>query len=117
MTQIYIYLATPNTCHSLSQLRDYLHDVSLWMKNSKLKLNADKTECLIIGTPTKRRQLDGIFLTHIWIQSITPTASLLNLGETFDENFNFKQHISNIGRCLFTISEIFAVFAGISHFP
>ena len=27
-------------------------------------------------------------------QSITPAASVLNIGVTFDENFNFKQHIS-----------------------
>ena len=29
---------------------------------------------------------------HILSQSITPAASVLNLGVTFDENFNFKQH-------------------------
>ena len=39
--------------------------------------------------------------THILSQSITPAASVLNLGVTFDENFNFKQHISKICRCCF----------------
>ena len=34
-------------------------------------------------------------------QSVTPAASLLKLGVTFDENFNFKQHISNTCRCYF----------------
>ena len=43
--------------------------------------------------------------THILSQSITPAASVLNLGVTFDENFTFKQHISKTWRCcFFTIS-------------
>ena len=75
--------------------------VSLWMKNSKLKLNADKTEFLIIGRPTstQRAKHNGFFPTHILSQSITPAASVLNLGVTFDENFNFKQHISKTCHC------------------
>ena len=51
-TQIYVSLTTPDTCRSLKQLKNSLQDVSLWMKNSKLKLNADKAEFLIIGTLT-----------------------------------------------------------------
>ena len=100
-TQIYVSLTTPNTCRSLNQLRDCLQYVSLWMKNSKLKLNADKTEFLIIGTSTQRAKLNGFFPTHILSQSITPATSFLNLGVTFDENFNFKQHISKTCRCCF----------------
>ena len=46
-------------------------------------------------------KLDGFFPTHILSQSITPAASVLNLGVTFDENFNFKQHISKTCRCCF----------------
>ena len=71
------------------------------MENSKLKLNADKTEFLIIGTSTQRAKLHGFFPTHILSQSITPAASVLNLGVRFDENFNFKQHISKTCRCCF----------------
>ena len=100
-TQIYVSLTTPDTCRSLNQLRDCLQDVSLWMKNSKLKLNADKTEFLIIGTSTQRAKLNGFFPTHILSQSITPATSVLNLGVTFDENFNFKKHISKTCRCCF----------------
>ena len=59
---------TRYTCRSLNQPRDCLQNVSLWMKNSKLKLNADKTEFLIIGTPTQRAKLDG-FSRHIfWVR-------------------------------------------------
>ena len=90
-----------DNCRSLNQLRDFLQDVCLWMKNSELKLNADKTEFLNIGTSTQHAKLDGFLSTHILGQSITPAASALNLGVTFDENFNFKQHISKTCRCCF----------------
>ncbi|KAK2184500.1 hypothetical protein NP493_262g00020 [Ridgeia piscesae] len=71
------------------------------MKNSKLKQNADKTEFLIISTSTQRTKLDGFFPIHILSQSITPAASVLNIGVTFEENLNFKQHISKTCRCWF----------------
>ena len=101
MTHKSVSLTTSDTCRSLNQLRDCLQDVSLWMKNSKLKLIADKTEFIIIGTSTQRAKLSGFFPTHILSQSITPAALVLNLGVTFDENFNFKQHISKTCRCCF----------------
>ncbi|KAK2186056.1 hypothetical protein NP493_204g05000 [Ridgeia piscesae] len=74
------------------------------MKNSKLKLNADKTEFLFIGTSTQHAKTRWFFPPiHILNQSITPAASVLNLGVTFLENFNFKQHIqlSKTCRCCF----------------
>ena len=100
-TQIYVSLTMPDTCRSLKQLRECLQDVSLWMKNSKLKLNADETEFLIIGISTQHAKLEGFSPTHILSQSITPAASVLNLGVTFYENFNFKLHISKTCRCCF----------------
>ena len=100
-TQIYISLTTPDACRSLNQLRDCLQDVSLWMKNSKLKLNANKTEFNIIGTVTQRAKLDGFFPTHILNQSVTPAPSVSNIGVNFDESFNFKEHIYKTCRCCF----------------
>ena len=100
-TQIYISLTTPDACRSLNQVRDCLQDVSLWMKNSKLKLNANKTEFIIIGTVTQRAKLDSFSPTHILNQSVTPAPSVSNLRVNFDESFNFKQHISKTCRCYF----------------
>ena len=45
---------------------------------------------------TQGAKLNGLFPTHILSQSITPAASVLNVGVTFDKNFNFKQHIENM---------------------
>ena len=49
-TQVYIELSQSDTHTSISSLSDCLTDISLWMKSSKLKINYDKTEFIIIGT-------------------------------------------------------------------
>ena len=72
--QIYIFVATSGTCRSLNPHRDYLQDVSLWMDNCKLKLNAHKIEFLIIDSPTQRRKLD-VFFRHIF-ESVFQTCVL-----------------------------------------
>ena len=60
-THIYLSLATPDTTCSLNQLRHCLHDIFHWMTGSKLKLNANKTEFLIIDTQKQRDKLDCFF--------------------------------------------------------
>ena len=49
-TQLYISLSTADTDLSLKQLGDLLTDISGWMTNNKFRLNANKTDFIIIGT-------------------------------------------------------------------
>ena len=58
-TQVYIELSQSDTHKSISSLGDCLTDISLWMKSSKLKLNSDKTEFIIIGTKQQRHKLSN----------------------------------------------------------
>ena len=58
-----------------------------------------KPEFRIIDTPKQRGKHDGFSPTRILSQNITPVASTRNLGVTFDNNFNFRQHISQMCRC------------------
>ena len=51
-TQVYISLAMLQATRSLRQLKWSHQDIFYWMTDSKVKLNADNTEFLIIGTPT-----------------------------------------------------------------
>ena len=59
----YISLTTPNTFRSLDQFRNCRQGVSLWIRNSKLKLN--NTTIIIICSSTQRAKLDSVFPTHI----------------------------------------------------
>ena len=47
--QVYIELSQSDTHKSISSLSDCLTDISLWMKSSKLNLNSDKTELLLLA--------------------------------------------------------------------
>ena len=93
MSHIPISLATPDQNCSLNQLRDCLHDIFHWMTDSKLKLNTNKTEFLIIGTQ-KQRAPSPPPPTPMVSQNFTPAVSAWNLGVTFDNNNNFRHHIS-----------------------
>ena len=49
-TQVYISLYIADRDISLKQLGDCLSDISGWMTNNRLRLNANKTDLIIIGT-------------------------------------------------------------------
>ena len=100
-TQIYISLTTPETNHSLNQLWDFLQDIFHWMNDSKLKLNTDKTEFLIIGTKRQRDKIECFFPTPILDQNFTPTTLAQNLGITFDTNFYIRTACFSIVPLLF----------------
>ena len=107
ISTIYIFLATPDTNHSLNQLRCCLQDIFHWMNDSKLKLNTDKTEFLIIGTQRQRDKIECFFPTPLLDQNFAPTASARNLGIIFENIFYFV---------IFITFEIFVVPAEICLF-
>ena len=95
-TQVYIELSQSDTHKSISSLSDCLTDISLWMKSSKLKLNSNKTEFIIIGTKQQRHKLSNHFPVKLLDNDISPSDSVHNLGVIFDSDFSFHKHISNI---------------------
>ena len=64
------------------------------MTEKRLKLDANKTELLIIGTPKLLDKFDCIFPSPIFGQNISKTTSGENLVVIFVNNFNYAQHIS-----------------------
>ena len=83
------------------------HDISLWMKSSKLKLNSDKTEFIIIGTKQQRQKLSNHFPVKLLDNDISPSDSVRNLGVIFDSDFSFHKHVSNICKsCFYHIRDL-----------
>ena len=91
---------------SLSLVQQCLQDVSDWMIASKLKLNPDKTEFLLIGTKSQQDKFKKYFPTKLLDQDVTPTDSARNLGKEFDKDFNLKKHISKICRSCYHIRDL-----------
>jgi len=71
-----------------------LSDISGWMTNNKLRLSANKTDFIIIGTFRQPIKLTHFFPTNILSHSSTPSDTVRNLGATFDSDFNFRKHVS-----------------------
>ena len=106
-TQVYIELSQSDTHKSISSLSDCLTDISLWMKSSKLKLNSDKSEFIIIGTKQQRHKLSNHFQVKLLYNDISPSDSVRNLGVIFESDFIFHKHVSNICKsCFYHIRDL-----------
>ena len=105
-THVYIELSQSDTHKSISSLSDCLTDISQWMKSSKLKLNSNKTELIIIGTKQQRHKLSNHFPVKLLDNDISPSDSVRNLGVIFDSDFSFHKHISNICKSCFYLNHI-----------
>ena len=70
------------------------HDIYTWMSQNKLKLNADKTEVLVLGTPKQRAK--------IYVPSMSVNGEIVkilnipigNLGSVFDSIINMAAQLS-----------------------
>ena len=71
------------------------------MTENRLKLNPDKTEFLLIGTPAKRDAFEQYFPLDILGSPVSPCKSARNLGVLFDSGFTFSNHISAISRACY----------------
>ena len=71
------------------------------MSTSKLKLNPDKTEFLLIGNERQRSKYLSMFPIELLGVETYPAKSARNLGVIFDKNFNFCSHIFAISKALY----------------
>ncbi len=94
----------PTISYISFRLKKCLADISAWMKEHHLQLNLAKTELLVFpATPT----LHHDFTIQLGSSTITPSASVRNLGVIFDGQLTFKEHIAKTARsCRFALHNI-----------
>ena len=85
-THVCIELSQSDTHKSISSRSDCLTDISLRVKSSKLKLNSDKTECIIIGIKQQRHKLSNHFPVKLLDNDKSPSDSVRNVGVIFDSD-------------------------------
>ena len=100
-TQIYTSLTPRNANSNLTALQKCVAAAQSWMTENRLKLNPDKTEFLLIGTPAKRDAFEQYFPLDILGSPVSPCKSARNLGVLFDSGFTFSNHISAISRACY----------------
>ncbi len=102
-TQLYLSFR-PDDPTVAARISGCLADISAWMKEHHLQLNLTKTELLVFpATPT----LQHDFTIQLGSSTITPSASVRNLGVIFDGQLTFKEHIAKTARsCRFALHNI-----------
>ncbi len=87
-----IYLSfQPDDPTVAARISGCLADISAWKKEHHLQLNLTKTELLVFpATPN----LQHDFTIQLGSSTITPSASVRNLGVIFDDQLTFKEHIA-----------------------
>ncbi len=101
-TQLYLSFR-PDDPTVAARISGCLADISAWMKEHHLQLNLEKTELLVFpATPT----LQYDFTIQLGSSTITPSASVRNLGVIFDDQLTFKEHIAKTARsCRFATTQ------------
>ncbi len=99
-TQLYLSFR-PDDPTVAARISGCLADISAWMKEHHLQLNLAKTELLVFpATPA----LQHDFTIQLGSSTITPSASVRNLGVIFDGQLTFKEHIAKTARsCRFAL--------------
>ena len=73
------------------------------MMDSKLKLNPDKTEFIVFGTPHQQKQLSEFFPMDIFGNNVVPSDVVRNLGVFLDSKLSFSKHISHIRKSCYPL--------------
>ena len=91
------YLTLNDVANTEAKISMIMKDVGNWMNSKQLKLNEDKTECLIVGKSTDLRKLD-ISTLLINGTSMTVRKTVKDLGVIVDCNLSFKDQINQVVR-------------------
>ena len=77
-------------------MENCLIDIFTWISQNRLKLNADKTKVLVIGTSQMQAKIS---IPNITVKGvIVPVLNepVGNLGAVFDPNMNMSAHVSKV---------------------
>ena len=91
---------------AIGNVESCCHEIKRWMMKNKLKLNKQKTDVLLCGSPSRRESVpvDSLLVGEA---SIAFSSVVKTLGETLDAASPFDQHVSAIVRsCFFHVKSL-----------
>ena len=92
-TQFYFSITTIPDIEN--KIEEIMKDIKGWMINKKLKLNDDKTECMLFGTEHALKKYEQLQYIKIGTSNIKIVPVVRNLGVFIDENITMKKQILN----------------------
>jgi hypothetical protein len=99
-TQLYASCPAVEGQTSATRLLQCIADIDRWMSSNRLKLNADKTQFIWLGTRQQLEKIRNIQLTVDGVD-VTPLDCVRDLGVTLDSQLTMKQHVDIITRSCF----------------
>ena len=108
--QLYITFKKEGTSLVKPQMECLLHEIRVWMSASKLKLNDDKTEIIVLAGP--RRSLDLSQLSPLLVgnEPVRIKNSTRILGCSLDSKMTLKEHIIDITKnCFFKLKNMYNI--------
>ena len=93
------YMSVCNVQDTELVLNNIMSDIGKWMESKQLKLNENKTECIIVG---KRCDLGRIHVPQLCINGVDMEVSdtVKDLGVILDCNLTFKNQINQTVRTI-----------------
>ena len=103
--QIYTHFRPDAVDEHINKLNTDLKHISLWCRHFGLRLNAEKSQSIIIGHPKLLHTLRNINIPAIILgdEQITYTNVVKNLGFYFDSNLNWNVQIKETSKKIFYI--------------
>ena len=94
-TQLYIpFSQNDNSC--LGSIEECVSEIQIWMKANFLKLNAEKTEMIILSSPYFAKARTHDMIINLNGDLIHPNRAVRNLGVIFDNTMNMESHVNKI---------------------
>jgi len=104
--QTYASCAAPDQQTVTDRILACAADIDSWMSSNRLKLNAEKTEFIWLGT---HQQMAKITLSPLQVkdQLITPLDKVRELGVIIDGELSMDQHVRNVVRgCFYQLRQL-----------
>ena len=107
-TQILISGKKSEISTVVSRMQNVLASLDIWFRANGLKVNASKTQLMLLGSPQNLRTLPDIRVTFR-DHDLLPISEAKNLGLIFDRSLNWAAHVDSVTR------SCFGVLSGLSH--
>ena len=97
---MYTSVAALNAEEAVSKLTNALVDIKKWMDGSRLKLNAEKTQLVWVGT---RQQLEKVDIETVDIleSNVQVSSSVKDLGVLIDNSLSMSGHVNALTKSSF----------------
>jgi len=95
-TQVFLSFDVDKSQEALNKLNLCLSDIRTWMIQNKLKINDDKTEFLLIGSPHSLAKVNSEHQLTVGNANIPTSTSAKNLGVIFDSKMDMDKHIKSV---------------------